>query len=97
VRQLQNHARPGALLLVSPVSGNSPNLVRALEWAHANGIRTIALVGAARGRAASLAEHPIVVDDSHYGRVEDTQMHILHILCYAVVEKALPTSTVRPG
>jgi D-sedoheptulose 7-phosphate isomerase len=68
-----------------------------LEWAHANGIRTIALVGAGGGRAARLAEHTIVVDDSHYGRVEDTQMHILHILCYAFVEKALPTSTVRPG
>jgi D-sedoheptulose 7-phosphate isomerase len=35
VRQLMNFARPGDVLLVSSVSGNSPNLVKAVEWARA--------------------------------------------------------------
>lgn len=52
------------------------------------GLKTIALVGAKRGRAAELAHHVVVVEDTHYGRVEDVQMHILHMLCYAFVEKA---------
>ena len=86
VRQLLNFAKPGDLLLASSVSGNSPNLVKALEWANENDLETIALVGAKRGQLATLARHLIVVDDTHYGRVEDTQMTILHMLCYAFME-----------
>jgi D-sedoheptulose 7-phosphate isomerase len=50
-------------------------------------VKTIALVGAKRGRLAELADQVVVIDDTHYGRVEDVQMHILHILCYAFMER----------
>jgi D-sedoheptulose 7-phosphate isomerase len=85
-RQLENYARPGDVLIVSSVSGNSPNLVKALEFAKKAGMRTVALVGAKKGRCAELADQVLVVDDTHYGRVEDVQMHILHMACYAFVE-----------
>ena len=68
------------------VSGNSPNCVKALDWAKRNGLKTIALVGAKRGRMAELSELVAVINDTHYGRVEDCQMHILHMLCYAFME-----------
>src|SRR5437867_12550520 len=42
VRQLMNYAKPGDLVLVMSVSGNSPNIVKAVEWANKNGMRTIA-------------------------------------------------------
>ncbi|APW63759.1 D-sedoheptulose-7-phosphate isomerase [Paludisphaera borealis] len=87
VRPLENYARPGDLLIASSVSGNSPNLVKAVEWARAKDLRTVALVGAKRGRLAELAEQTIVVDDTHYGRVEDVQMTIYHLICYAFMEK----------
>src|SRR3954447_9338690 len=45
-RQLANYARPQDVLIVVSVSGNSPNLVKALEWAAAHEVRSIALVGA---------------------------------------------------
>jgi D-sedoheptulose 7-phosphate isomerase len=86
VRQLTNYARPGDLFIGVSVSGNSPNLVKSHEWANANGLRSIALVGAKRGRMAELAQQVVVVDDTHYGRVEDVHMHILHLLCYAFME-----------
>ena len=86
VRPLQNYARPGDVLIGSSVSGSSPNLVRAFEWARQNGLRTIALVGAKRGPLAELAEQTLVIDDTHYGRVEDAQMTIYHMLCYAFME-----------
>ena len=86
-RQLVNYARKGDVLIAASVSGNSPNLVKAFEWAKAQGVKTIALVGAKRGRLAELADQVVVIDDTHYGRVEDVQMHILHILCYAFMEK----------
>jgi D-sedoheptulose 7-phosphate isomerase len=86
VRQLTNHAEPGDLLVVSSVSGGSPNLVAACRWAKQHGLEIIALVGVNRGAVAPFADHLIVVQDGHYGRVEDAQMNILHMICYAVCE-----------
>ena len=86
VRQLKNYGKPGDLVLALSVSGSSPNLVTALEWAKQNGLRTVALVGAKRGRLAELADQVIVINDTHYGRVEDAHMGICHMLCYAFME-----------
>jgi D-sedoheptulose 7-phosphate isomerase len=86
VGQLQNYGRAGDVALSLSVSGNSPNCVKALEWAKKNGLHTIALVGGKRGRMAELAEKVIVIKDTHYGRVEDVQMGICHMLCYAFME-----------
>jgi D-sedoheptulose 7-phosphate isomerase len=88
VRQLQNYAQPGDLALALSVSGSSPNCVKALEWARTNGLRTVALVGGKRGRMAEVAEEVIAIKDTHYGRVEDAQMGICHMLCYAFMENA---------
>ncbi|MBC7828858.1 MAG: SIS domain-containing protein [Chitinophagaceae bacterium] len=85
-RQLMNYGRAGDLVFTLSVSGNSPNLVAAFEWAKANGLYTIALVGAKRGQLAELADFVIVIDSTHYGRVEDAHMGICHMICYAFVE-----------
>ncbi|MBC7570438.1 MAG: SIS domain-containing protein [Spirosoma sp.] len=86
LRQLQNYARPGDVVLTLGVSGNSPNVVKAVEWANANGLTTIGLVGGKRGRIADIAHEVIVIDDTHYGRVEDAQMTICHLICYGFIE-----------
>jgi D-sedoheptulose 7-phosphate isomerase len=87
VGQLQNYAHAGDLALGISVSGNSPNCVKALVWAKRNGLHTVALVGGGRGRMAEIAEQVIVINDTHYGRVEDAQMSICHLLCYAFMER----------
>jgi D-sedoheptulose 7-phosphate isomerase len=86
IGQLKNYGQPGDIALGISVSGNSPNCMKALEWAKKNGLRTVALVGAKRGRMAEIAEQTIVINDTHYGRVEDAQMGICHMLCYAFME-----------
>jgi D-sedoheptulose 7-phosphate isomerase len=86
VRQLMNYGRPGDLVLAMSVSGNSPNVVRAVDWAKHNGLHTIALVGAKRGKLADIAEQVVVINSTHYGRVEDAHMGICHMLCYAFME-----------
>jgi len=86
--QLQNYGRRGDIALSMSVSGNSPNCVKALEWAKKNGLRTIALVGAKRGRMAEIADHVLIINDTHYGRVEDAHMGICHMLCYAFMENS---------
>ena len=89
VRQLENYGRPGDIALSLSVSGNSPNCVKALAWAKAHGLKTVALVGGKRGRMAEIAEQALVIQDTHYGRVEDAQMGICHLLCYAFIEQAI--------
>ena len=86
VGQLQNYGRPGDIAIGLSVSGNSPNCVKALDWARKNGLQTVALVGAKRGRMAEVAEQVIAINDTHYGRVEDAHMGICHLLCYAFME-----------
>jgi len=86
VGQLQNYGRPGDVAMSLSVSGNSPNCVKALGWARDHGLRTIAMVGKARGRMADIAELVMPINDTHYGRVEDAQMGICHLLCYAFME-----------
>jgi D-sedoheptulose 7-phosphate isomerase len=61
--------------------------VKALEWAKQNGLKTIALVGSKRGRMAEISEQCVVINDTHYGRVEDAQMAVCHLICYAFIER----------
>ena len=86
VRQLHNYARPGDVVLVLSVSGNSPNVVKAVQWAKENGVFTAALVGGKRGKLAEIADVAIVVPDVHYGRAEDVHMTVCHMLCYSFME-----------
>ncbi len=86
VRQLENYGRAGDVVISVSVSGNSPNCVKALEWSKKQGLTTIALVGAKRGRMAELADQVLVTNDTHYGRVEDAEMGILHMLTYIFME-----------
>ena len=87
LRQLQNYARPGDVVLVMSVSGSSPNIVKAVAWCKENKVYTIALIGGKRGTLTSLADAVIVVESTHYGRVEDCHMHICHMICYAFIEE----------
>jgi D-sedoheptulose 7-phosphate isomerase len=89
VRQLENYARAGDVVMVMSVSGSSPNLVKAVEWCRQHQVHTIALVGGKRGKLAKLSDDVLVVEDTHYGRVEDCHMHIAHMVCYAFIELEL--------
>jgi D-sedoheptulose 7-phosphate isomerase len=82
-----NFSRPGDVMFVMSVSGSSPNLVKAAAWAKVNGVRVIALVGAKRGELPGMADISLVVQDEHYGRVEDAHMGICHMIAYAFMEQ----------
>ncbi|MGZ5133939.1 MAG: D-sedoheptulose-7-phosphate isomerase, partial [Flavitalea sp.] len=87
-RQLMNFGKPGDLVLIMSVSGNSPNLLSAIDWSKQKGLYTIALVGGNRGKLADIADFVIEIDSKHYGRVEDAHMGICHMICYAFIEES---------
>lgn len=86
VRQLENFGRKGDIAISMSVSGNSPNCVKALQWAKKNGLVTVALLSEKKGCMAEIVDHPLIINDTHYGRVEDAHMGICHMLCYAFME-----------
>ncbi len=85
-RQLENYGQAGDVVLTMSVSGSSPNLVEACNWAKENGLHVIALIGGKRGKLSEIADNAIVVEETHYGRAEDCQMGIAHMICYAFME-----------
>ena len=61
-------------------SGNSPNVIRALEEAQKNGMQTLAMTGRG-GRMAEIADMVLPVDSDDTPRIQETQITIAHILC----------------
>lgn len=82
VEQLKNFAQPGDIVMALSGSGNSPNVVRALEWANSAGCKTIALTGRDGGKLGPLAHLHIHVPEQHMGRIEDAHMIICHMIGY---------------
>ena len=80
-RQLQGLSRPGDLLVVLSTSGNSVNIVRALEQAKISKVHSIALLGKGGGPAIALAEIPILVPGTETARIQEVHLLIGHTLC----------------
>ena len=88
VEELKNFAEPGDLYMAISGSGNSPNVVRAMEYAQSIGCRTLALTGRDGGRLGALANLNIHVPETHMGRIEDAHHIICHMICYSFMEDA---------
>ncbi|GAB4360956.1 MAG: SIS domain-containing protein [Bryobacter sp.] len=88
LEQLKNFASPGDVLIAISGSGNSPNVLRAMEYANAHGLRTIALSGRNGGKLSPLAQLDIHTDEQHMGRIEDAHMIALHMICYRFMEES---------
>jgi D-sedoheptulose 7-phosphate isomerase len=78
--QLMSLIRAGDVLIVVSASGNSPNVVKAAEYASSQSAEVVGLLGFDGGRVAEMADIPIVVPSHHYGIVEDVHLMINHIL-----------------
>jgi D-sedoheptulose 7-phosphate isomerase len=85
--QLKNFAVDGDVLIAISGSGNSPNVIKAVEYANRIGCRTIGLTTNAGGRLRTLAQLPILIPSAHMGRLEDSFFAVTHILCYAFIEE----------
>jgi D-sedoheptulose 7-phosphate isomerase len=77
---LRTGASEGDVLVVISASGNSPNVVEALQVARAHGIVTIGLLGFDGGKAMALCDHPILVPCRDYGLVEGAHGVLSHMM-----------------
>lgn len=86
VEQLKNFAQPGDVVMGISGSGNSPNVLHALEYANSIGCRTVALTGRDGGKLGPLAQLEIRVAEPHMGRIEDAHLIVCHMICYYFME-----------
>lgn len=87
-RQVQALGRTGDVVLGISTSGNSENVLRALRYAKANGMSTVALTGVSGGKIAGLADITICVPSASVQHIQESHIAIGHILC-ALVERTL--------
>lgn len=92
--QLKTFARPGDVLITISSSGDSENVVRAIQWARDNGVHTIALTGFSGGRTAKLAEVNLHVDADNYGVIEDVHQSLMHVLAQFIRMNRMPKDLV---
>ncbi|MDM4140412.1 MULTISPECIES: SIS domain-containing protein [Mycobacterium] len=87
-RQVLAAGRPGDVVVGLTTSGNSPNVVRALEVAGQAGMTTVTLTGAHGGKVADVADICIRVPSHDTGRIQEACLHLGHSIC-EMVEAAL--------
>jgi D-sedoheptulose 7-phosphate isomerase len=78
-KQINWFGNPGDVLLAISASGNSSNILSAVEAAKTNQMAVIALCGFGGGKVSGLADIAVVVGSSDYGPVEDAHMMIIHL------------------
>ena len=89
-RQVRALGRAGDAVVAISTSGNSPNVLKAVEAARALGIKIIALAGRNGGRLAPLADVALVVETQSTQRIQETHITIAHILCELIEDGLYP-------
>tara|TARA_B110000503_G_scaffold34861_2_gene56909 strand:- start:34028 stop:34627 length:600 start_codon:yes stop_codon:yes gene_type:complete len=87
-RQIEANGQTGDVFLGISTSGNSPNILMALEAARLKGITTIGLTGESGGKMRELCDHCLCVPSDDTPRIQEAHIVIGHTLC-AMVELAL--------
>ena len=93
--QMENFIQPGDVAFGISGSGNSPNVLRALELARRVGATTVGLAGFGGGKMKALLDCPVVVSSSHMQQVEDAHVILAHLIFLDLKERI--TNSVTSG
>ena len=88
VRQVEAFGKSGDALIGISTSGNSPNVIRAIEYANMAQIKTLALTGETGGKLAAKAALTIRIPSTNVQRIQEAHITVGHILC-DLLESAL--------
>ncbi len=89
-RQLEAHAKPGDIAVAISTSGNSPNVLKAVESAKRLGLLSIGLSGASGGRLKGLADLCVCVPSKTVARIQEAHIAVIQIWCGAIEEALFP-------
>jgi D-sedoheptulose 7-phosphate isomerase len=83
-RQVHGLGRPGDVLIGLSTSGNSENVVRAVQVAKENGLTTVAFTGSGGGRLLEIADLGLQIPDENTARIQEAHITAAHIICELV-------------
>lgn len=89
-RQIEGLAQAGDLFIAISTSGNSENLLMAVEKCHEKSVRTIGFLGNDGGKLAKMVDLPIVVDSDKTARIQEMHILIGHMICELVENEWAP-------
>ena len=96
-RQVEAVGQPGDLLVGISTSGNSRNVVAALETARARQIRTVGFTGEGGGRMAALSDHLFAVPSRDTARIQEAHILAGHMLCDWIELDWMHANTAQPA
>jgi D-sedoheptulose 7-phosphate isomerase len=96
-RQVETLARPGDVLVAISTSGNSPNVLAAVEAANQRGVITIGLLGRDGGRMRELCTHPLIVPSNATERIQEAHITIIHVMCELLEQILFPEAVSAHG
>lgn len=80
-QQLRNLVETGDIVIALTGSGNSSNVVKAIEYAKSCGAITIGILGfKTGGKLGNIVDYSIIADSNHYGPIEDIQLVLNHMI-----------------
>ena len=89
-REVEALGRAGDVLVGISTSGNSPNVIRAVEQARLSGMKSICLLGCGGGKLANLCDANVIVPANVTARIQESHILIGHIWCEIIEEELFP-------
>jgi len=83
-RSVEGLGNEGDILLAISTSGNSPNVIKAVEKAHEKKMFVVAFLGGSGGKLKNIVDLPIIVPSSNTQRIQEGHITIAHIICELV-------------
>ena len=91
-KQLSALGHEGDVVIGISTSGNSGNVIKAMEVAKKNGMRTVILTGGTGGKLANMADYTFIVPTKHTPRIQETHITLGHTICQMVDEELFGNS-----
>jgi len=86
-RSVEGLGNKGDVLLAISTSGNSPNVINAVEIAHKKGMKVIGFLGGNGGKLNAIVDLPITIPSSNVQRIQEGHITVAHIICELVEDK----------
>jgi D-sedoheptulose 7-phosphate isomerase len=91
-RQIEAHGNLGDTLLALSTSGNSSNIIEAVNMAHEKGLYVIGFLGKDGGKLRQLVDLPIIIPSEVTARIQEAHIHLAHSMCDIIERELFPKS-----
>lgn len=89
-RFLEGWGKSGDVLLAISTSGNSENVIKAVEVAKSKGVKVVGLLGKDGGKLSSMVDVPLVIDCKITDRIQEIHIKLIHIFIEGVERQLFP-------